>query len=74
MQELQDVLSFLHKKAKVKEVKDQIHAIWCVCCFLDLTQPTMCAGFVLLRTFIGIGMSNLARMVKSSRIKTFHHD
>jgi hypothetical protein len=30
VQELQDVLSFLQKKAKAKEVKDQIHAIWCV--------------------------------------------
>jgi hypothetical protein len=28
--ELQDVLSFLQEKAKAKEVKDQIHAIWCV--------------------------------------------
>jgi hypothetical protein len=29
-EELQDVLSFLQEKAKAKEVKDQIHAIWCV--------------------------------------------
>ena len=29
-QELQDVLSFLQEKAKAKEVKDQIHAIWCL--------------------------------------------
>jgi len=52
VQELQDVLSFLQKKAKANEVKDQIHAIWCVCCFLDLTQPTMRAGFVSLRTYL----------------------
>jgi hypothetical protein len=30
MQELQNVLSFLQKKAKANDVKDQIHAIWCV--------------------------------------------
>ncbi|KAF8325361.1 hypothetical protein F5887DRAFT_1202439, partial [Amanita rubescens] len=29
-QELQDVLSFIQEKAKATEVKDQIHAIWCV--------------------------------------------
>ena len=28
--ELQEVLSFLQEKAKVNDVKDQIHAIWCV--------------------------------------------
>ena len=28
--ELEDVLSFIQEKAKSKEVKDQIHAIWCV--------------------------------------------
>jgi len=39
--ELQDVLSFLQEKAKSEEVKDQIHAIWCVLSFLDLAQPIM---------------------------------
>ena len=29
-QEVQDVLSFIQEKAKAEEVKDQIHAIWCV--------------------------------------------
>ena len=32
-QELQEVLSFLQEKAKVTDVKDQIHAIWCVLLF-----------------------------------------
>jgi len=51
-QELQDVLSFIQEKAKAKEVKDQIHAIWCVLFFPDLAQPTVCSGFVLLRMYL----------------------
>jgi len=35
-QELQDVLSFLQEKAKAKEVKDQIHAIWCLLLILPI--------------------------------------
>ena len=75
-QELQDVLSFLQEKAKANEVKDQIHAIWCVLSFLDLAQPTMCSGFVSLRTYParywdwnrGSSMSNMAGTVRSFRI------
>jgi hypothetical protein len=37
-EELYDVLCFLQEKAKSNDVKDQIHAIWCVCSFLDLAQ------------------------------------
>jgi len=51
-QELQDVLSFIQEKAKAREVKDQIHAIWCVLSFLDLVQPTVHSGFVSLRTYL----------------------
>ncbi|KAF8814398.1 hypothetical protein BYT27DRAFT_6334201 [Phlegmacium glaucopus] len=29
-EELEDVLSFIHEKAKSNEVMDQIHVIWCV--------------------------------------------
>ena len=29
-QEIDDVLSFLQEKTKANEVKDQIHAIWCI--------------------------------------------
>jgi len=33
-QELQDVLSFIQEKAKANDVKDQIHAIWCVLTYI----------------------------------------
>ena len=29
-QEFQDVITFLDEKAKATEVRDRIHAIWCV--------------------------------------------
>ena len=75
-QELQDVLSFLQEKAKANEVKDQIHAIWCVLSFLDLAQLTVHSGFVSLRTYLarywdwnrGSSMSKVAGMVKLFRI------
>ena len=38
--ELQEVLSFLQEKAKAKDVKDQIHAIWCVSFFLNMAHLT----------------------------------
>jgi len=75
-EELQDVLSFIQEKGKAKEVKDQIHAIWCVLSFLDVAQPTMHSGFVSLRTYLahywdwnrGSSMGNVAGMVRSFRI------
>ncbi len=78
-QELQDVLSFLQEKAKANEVKDQIHAIWCVLSFLDLAQLTLRSGFVSLRMYVarywdwsrGSSMSNVAGMVRSFRISKF---
>jgi len=78
-QELQDVLSFIQDKAKANEVKDQIHAIWCVLSFLDLAQPTLRSGFVSLRMYLarcwdwnrGSSMSNVAGMVRSFRISKF---
>jgi len=38
--ELQEVLSFLQEKAKAKEVKDQIHAIWFVLLILPSFDAT----------------------------------
>ena len=75
-QELQDVLSFIQEKAKAKEVKDQIHAIWCVLSFLDLAQLIMRSGFVSLRTYLArywnwnirSSMGHVAGMVRSFRI------
>jgi len=75
-EELQDVLSFIQEKGKAKEVKDQIHAIWCVLSFLDVAQLTMHSGFVSLRTYLarywdwnrGSSMGNVAGMVRSFRI------
>ena len=75
-QEIQDVLSFIQEKAKAKDVKDQIHAIWWVLSFLDLAHLTMRSGFVLLRMYLarywdwntGSSMSSVAGMVRSSRI------
>ena len=72
-QELQDVLSFIQEKGKANEVKDQIHAIWCVLSFVDPAQPTMHSGFVSLRTNLApywdwnrcSSMSNVAGMVRS---------
>ena len=75
-QELQDVLSFIQEKAKAKEVKDQIHAIWCVLSFLDLAQLIMRSGFVSLWTYLALywnwnirsSMGCAAGMVRSFRI------
>ncbi len=74
-QELQDVLSFIQDKAKANEVKDQIHAIWCVLSFLDLAQPTLYSGFVSLQMYLArcwnwnrdSSMGNVAGMVRSFR-------
>jgi hypothetical protein len=53
-QELHDVLSFIHKRAKAKEVKDQIHAIWCV--YHTFTYGALAtnnvSGFVLLQMYL----------------------
>jgi len=69
-QELRKVVSFIQEKAKANDVKDQIHAIWCVfkLSSLDLAQPTMRSGFVSIRTYLarywdwnrGSSMSNTA--------------
>ena len=72
-QERQDVLSFIQEKGKANDVKDQIHAIWCVLCFLDLAQLTISSGFVSLQTYLApywnwnrsSSMSNVAGMVRS---------
>ncbi|KIM38961.1 hypothetical protein M413DRAFT_29553 [Hebeloma cylindrosporum] len=39
-EELQNVLSFIQKKAKAREVKDQIHAIW-FCFAPDVSRPLL---------------------------------
>ena len=64
MQELHDVLSFMHKKAKVTEVKDQIHAIWCVLSYLYMVHwqlrcvQVLCCSRCISPT-IGVGMDVL---------------
>ena len=62
------------------EVKDQIHAIWCVLSYLYMVHTTlateMCSGFVLLQMYLArywswnrcSSMRNVAEMVRSLRI------
>jgi hypothetical protein len=49
--QLQDVLSFMEKKAKSTEVDDQLHAIWSVslsqCTYWPLMASSAVKGFVL---------------------------